>query len=127
MKYEGDGRANLGDYSVKIYDPVTRTALRADFALEGETSCGDRPSFDNWLAGHRYLLREQVMIAVRNGNVEEFTDPKLGLLSRKIVARVNRILGRPFLKSVRFKGFVLYESVQNSEFTLWEEARNAGG
>ncbi len=123
MRYEGNGRVYLGQYSVSRYDPVTHTSLRADFSLEAETTCPDEASFQNWIAGHHCLLREQVMIAVRDGETKELTDPNLALLSRKLVARVNRSLDEPFLKSIEFKGFLLYESVQNSNFVLVDERR----
>jgi hypothetical protein len=124
MKYEGKGRAHLGDYSVKIYDPDTCTTFRTDFALEGETTCENPQVFQQWMAAHHCLFREQVMVTVRNGQLPEFSDRKLSSLSRKLVAQVNRAVGEPFLKSVRFTGFRLYESVQNSEFVLWEEAND---
>jgi hypothetical protein len=122
MQYKSKGRAHLGQYSIKIHDPVTNTTLRTDFALEGETEYGDSKAFEEWVAAHHCLFREQVMVALRNGEISDFTDPKLTLLSRKLVAQVNRAFGRPFLKDIKFKGFCLYESIQNSDFTLWEEA-----
>jgi len=111
---------------VRIYDPDTCTTFRTDFALEGDTTCNDPQAFQQWVSAHHCLFREQVMVTVRNGRLTEFTDPNLALLSRKLVAQVNRQLGGIFLKSVRFKGFRLFESVQNSEFVPWEEANEKG-
>ncbi len=122
MRYEADGCAHLGDYSVKLYDPANGTTLRADFTLSGETDCADRASFDGWIARHGRFLREQVMVTVRNSNLKELSGSKQEALERKLVARVNRSLGKPFLKSVRFKSYVLYESVRNSDYVLWEGA-----
>ncbi|NUQ64963.1 MAG: hypothetical protein HUU20_21070 [Pirellulales bacterium] len=124
VKYDGGGRAHLGEYSVKVYDPVNRTTLRADFVLEGEIACADRAGFDSWMAGHGRALREQVMVAVRNSDTAELTDPKLTVLGGKLLARVNRSFNEPFLKSVKFKSFLLYESVRNSDYVLWEEAND---
>lgn len=122
MKYDGKGRAHLGEYSIRIYDPGTTMTFRTDFSLEGETTCANPQAFQQWVANHHCLFREQVAVTFRSGDVSEFIDPKLTVLSRKLIAQVNRTLGEPFLKSVKFKGFRLYESVQNSEFVLWEDA-----
>lgn len=126
MQYEAEGRAHLGEYSVDLYDPASRTTLRADFALSGETTCAEQKRFERWIARHGRFLREQVMVTVRNGDLKELSGPKQAVLGRKLVARVNRSLGEPFLKSVTFKNFVLYESVRNSDFVLREEGDDTG-
>jgi len=116
VAYLGDGRAGLGTFSIRVFSPLTRSTLRTNFDLEGETCCQDREAFDKFMKGHSRFFREQVMITIRNSHVEDLLDPDLTLLRKKIVARVNRTLGYRFLESVDFNGFAVYESVENSSY-----------
>jgi cobalamin biosynthesis protein CobT len=118
--YLGEGRAKLGDYSVKIYDPVTRSMLRADFRLEGVTACEDEAAFQDFAKARLYFFREQVMIALRSSEVADFADPQLQVLKRRLSARVNRAMGYPFVRSVDVKEFAIYESVDNAPYTRWQ-------
>ncbi len=121
MSYESNGRAQLGEYRIKVYDPTTRTLFRTDFALEGETTCDDPQLFEQWVTSHHCLFREQVGVTLRSAKPSELVDPQLTVLSRRLVAQVNRMLGEPFLKSVQFKDFSLYQSVQQSDAIFWEK------
>jgi len=121
-EYLGEGRAQLGDFSVKLYDPVTRTLLRVDFRLKGVTACQDEAEFANFLRSRFQFLREQVMIALRSSDMVDLTDPQLTIVKRRIVARVNRAFGQPFLKSVELENFGVYESVDHSPYVRWQAA-----
>jgi len=116
VAYRGDGRVELGDFSIKVFNPVTRVLLRTDFRLEGVTSCTDQEAFEQFIKGRHRIFREQVMVSVRNSDLDELTDPKLRLLKRRIVARVNLALGERFLRSVDVKDFSLLESFDRSDF-----------
>ncbi len=109
IAYRGNGRVQLGQFSVSSYNPITRLTLKADFQLEGVTSCPDREAFDRFMQSSHRFFREQVMVSVRNSARAELIDPGLRLLKRRIVARVNLAMGRPFLKSVAIKDFNLLE------------------
>jgi len=118
----GKGRARLGPFSVKIFDPLTHTMLRTDFSLEGVIACEDETEFERFLRSSQQFFREQVMVSMRTSDAVDFADPSLQLVKRRIVARVNRALGRPFLKSVELKNFTVYESVENSPYVRWQPA-----
>ncbi|MDY0165984.1 MAG: hypothetical protein RBS80_05530 [Thermoguttaceae bacterium] len=124
--YLGDGKAELGDYSIRVFDPITQSELRTDFRLEGMTSLGDQTSFEQFMRCNRRFFREQVAVVLRTHNLDDLTDPDLNLLGRKIVARVNRSLGERVLKSAEIKNFALYESINQSGFVLWEPEEASG-
>jgi len=113
LAYFGDGKAELGDFSIKIYDPITRTALRSDFHLEGNTVFDDQEKFDRFMQSNKLQFREQVTVAMRTCNVNDLANPDLKLLEKKLVSRVNRALGRNVLKSARITNHTLYESDNN--------------
>ncbi len=119
LAYYGGGRVALGDYSVKVFNPVSRVMLRVDFALEGDSNCPDAHAFNAFAAMHHNFFREQVMVSVRSAPLDQLTDPELSLLKRNIVARVNLALGEPFLNSVDIKEFSLFESVDRSGFVRY--------
>jgi len=109
LAYFGEGRADLGKYSVSLFNPLTRTVTRANFKLQGATVCSDESSFRDFLdSNHRYF-REQVMVTIRNCDASDLDDPELRLLEKKLVARVNRALGQRFLRTVDFKDFRLQQ------------------
>ncbi|HYW80176.1 MAG TPA: hypothetical protein VE890_11395, partial [Thermoguttaceae bacterium] len=94
LTYFGDGKAELGDFSIKIYDPITQNALRSDFHLEGNTVFNDQAEFDRFMKNNRRQFREQVTVAMRTCNVSDLANPDLKLLEKKLVSRVNRAMGR---------------------------------
>jgi hypothetical protein len=122
--YHGDGKAELGEYSVRMFDPVTHSTLRTDFRLEGLTAVGNEAAFQRFMRGNQRFFREQVIVALRTCDPEELIDPDLDLLGRKSVARVNRTLGKRFLKDVEIEDFALYESVDKSSFVRCEPEQN---
>lgn len=109
--YLGEGRAELGDYNVRMFDPITQCSLRSEFRLEGQTTLGDEGAFQEFMGRKQRFFREQVAVVLRTYNPNELDSPNLDLLGRKIVARVNRSLGERVLNSVEVKDFALYESV----------------
>ncbi len=110
LAYLGEGRADLGKYKISLFDPLTGTVSRAEFKLQGTTSCEDESSFREFIDAHNRFLREQVMVTIRNSRVSDLDDPKLRLLEKKLMARVNRALGQRFLRTVDFKDFRLFQS-----------------
>jgi hypothetical protein len=114
LAYFGEGRADLGKYSVSLFNPLTRTATRADFKLQGTTVCSDESSFRDFLDNNHRYLREQVMVTIRNCDASDLDDPELKLLEKKLVARVNRALGQRFLMAVNFEDFQLSQTSQQA-------------
>jgi len=120
LAYHGDGRAELGQFSVRMFDPLTKITLRADFKLEGKTDCGDETTFQRFMTNNNRFFREQVTVTLRTCPPEELIDADPDLLERKLVSRVNRSLGREFLASAELKDFALYESINKSGFVRME-------
>ncbi|MDZ7619032.1 MAG: hypothetical protein U1E05_18650 [Patescibacteria group bacterium] len=124
--YLGKGRAELGEYSICVFDPVTQSTLRTDFRLEGVTRLPDEASFDQFMNRNGRFFREQVAVVLRTHNVDDLVKPDLQLLSRKIVARVNRSLGNKVLESAKIKNFSLQESIDQSGFVPHESEEDGG-
>lgn len=124
--YLGDGKAELGEYCVHIFDPITQSEMRTEFRLEGTTSYGDEASFHRFMRCNHRFFREQVAVVFRMHNLDELVAPDLNLLGRKIVARVNRSLDQPVLRSAQVKDFGVYESIDRSGFALLDRDEGDG-
>ena len=122
VTYLGEGRADLGGYSIRIFDPITETILRTDFRLEGRTTCTSEDEFRRFMLGNRRLIREQVMFGMRACDFAELADPDLKLLGKKLASRVNRGVGRRFLESVTITDYEPYESVDKLTYQPIEVA-----
>ena len=123
LNYLGNGRAELGDYSICVFDPITQSTLRTDFKLEGATKLGDEATFQQFMERKGRFFREQVAVVFRTHNLDDLATPDLDLLGRKIVARVNRSLGEKVLESAKIKNFCLSESIDRSGFVPHDLAR----
>lgn len=103
------GRTDFGQLSVKLFNPITRCSLRADFDLKGVAILEGGPKLEKIVKNKFRFIREQATVAIRNSSVAELTDPKLKRLQRRILIRINRSLDRPLLKSVDLDQFSLCE------------------
>lgn len=116
VKNLGNGRYDFGEFTIRSFDPVTKTTLRSQFRLEARSAMPDDSEFERFMQGRCWMLREQVLVALRGSNLEELTEPEQGLVERKVVSRVNRSFGQRVLDSVDLKDFELTESVEKSSF-----------
>ncbi len=116
MVYLGGGKADLGQYSIEVYDPLTQSILRTDFRLKASTACTSEGEFRRFMDSNRHFFREQVMVTVRTCRFEELVEPDLRLLGKKLVSRVNLAIGWPFLKSANIADYQPMESVDALPF-----------
>jgi hypothetical protein len=99
----------LGKFSVVIHDPAASSTMRINFYLIGILGEEQHKEFEELLAKNQHRLRDQVIFEIRNSRVEDLTDPGLGLLKRKILAKTNDLLGKPLLRTVVFSDFAFVE------------------
>ena len=64
LSYSGGGKVELGDFSIRIFDPITRTTLKSDFQLEGTAVTRDEGAFQKFMRNNRRFFREQVTVAL---------------------------------------------------------------
>ncbi len=117
-RYLGEGRVDLGNHSVKVFEPGRRVGFRTDFHLEGRSSITEEEAFDRFAVSHHRLVREQVMLVLRGSHPQSFADAELTLLRKQLVAQINRAVGFSFLESVDIRGFTLHEMVGDATYVL---------
>ena len=54
-------------------------------------------------------VRDNVMAIIRSAEMNDLTDPGLGLIKRKILETTNKALGKPMLEGVMFAEFTFLE------------------
>lgn len=111
----GEGHAShevevdLGKYNIVVHQPSANLTLRVNFHLVGLVAEKDHHDFEALFNTNQHRLRDQVLSEVRNSEISDLTDPGLGLIKRKILAKSNDLLGKPILKTVVFSDFAFIE------------------
>lgn len=109
-KESGDLKeVDLKDFRLATARPATGTTWRIDFHLYGVVHVKDESAFNDLWRQHENRLRDQIGIIVRSADVGDLADPGLTLLKRKILTKVNQIIGKPLLRAVAFSEFSFYE------------------
>jgi len=99
-----------GSFSVTSYIHVTNTHLRIDFRLVGIVKMEDEAEFQTRMEANKNRIREKVIVTVRSMSMADLLeDPALGLLKRKIVIGLNRILGKELIRDVIFSEYSVIE------------------
>lgn len=99
----------LGDFTITSYQPISETTLRVDFTLYGTIDPEEDEPFRTAMKQSENRIRDQVNAIVRNSKLNDLTDAGLGSIKRQILARINRMLGKPYLEMVIFSDFSFLE------------------
>jgi len=116
-QFRGNGYAALGEFSIDRQENY-ETTLTICFLLSGQTICKDEESFRTFTDENYPAFRQHVGGAIRDCESSALTDERS--LGRKVVVRVNRLLGRHFLLSVEFDQLTIYETIGSYEPTIWK-------
>jgi hypothetical protein len=97
--------AIVGKFNITIHKPEAESTMRIGFSLVATVLEKDVDDFTNLFKGNEHRLRDQVIFEIRNSETADLTDPGLGLIKRRILAKSNELLGRPIIQSVVFSEF----------------------
>lgn len=95
----------LGKYNITVTRPASEITLKVSFVLIGTVAEHDHTPFEDLLAKNQHRLRDKIIFEIRNCELADLTDPGLGLIKRRILAKSNELLGKPILESVVFSEF----------------------
>jgi flagellar FliL protein len=96
---------DLGKFNIMIHRPSNDVTLRVSFHLIGTIKGKDSEDFHHMLEKNEHRLRDRIIFEIRNSEISDLTDPGLGLIKRRILAKSNELLGKPVLESVVFSEF----------------------
>ncbi len=100
---------DLGQFTVTASQPMSNTSLRIDFQLWGTVDEETYDEFSDLLEEKRHRFREQVIVTVRGADVDDYTDPQLGLIKRTVLQKTNRLFGGNYLRTVILDDFSFIE------------------
>lgn len=105
----GEVEVELGKFNLMVHEPASNVTLRINFHLVGTVEDGDSEDFSHLLEKNQHRLRDQIIFEIRNAQLSDLTDPGLGLIKRRILAKSNDLLGQPLLQNVVFSEFSFIE------------------
>jgi hypothetical protein len=105
----GEVEVELGKFNLMVHEPASNITLRINFHLVGTVEDGDSEDFSHLLEKNQHRLRDQIIFEIRNAQLSDLTDPGLGLIKRRILAKSNDLLGQPLLQNVVFSEFSFIE------------------
>ncbi len=100
---------DLGKFGVTSFQPSTNSTLLIDFHLYGTIGSEEKAAFERAMEVSQHRFRDQVIVIVRSSELTDLTDAGLGLIKRKILEKSNRLLGKPYIRSVIFSDFSFVE------------------
>lgn len=95
----------LGKYNITVHRPASDVTLRVNFLLIGTVDEHEFAGFEELFEKNQHRLRDKIIFEIRNCDLSDLTDPGLGLIKRRILAKSNELLGKPILQSVVFSEF----------------------
>lgn len=105
----GETEVDLGKFNVIVHQPGANVTLRINFHLIGTVSTEKQEEFAKLLTHNQHRLRDQIIYEIRNSAIADLTDPGLGLIKRRILAKSNDLLGAPLISTVVFSDFSFIE------------------
>lgn len=109
-KTQGEqAEVELGTFTLAIHQPSSNTTLNMTCRVMGTIDKVEQPEYDKLLENNKNRLRERIIIEFRSAELDELTDPGLGLLKRRILEKSNQLLGKPLLKTIMFPEYNYYQ------------------
>jgi flagellar basal body-associated protein FliL len=100
---------DLEQFKITSFQPASSITLRIEFRLYGMVKGDKAEEFRTLAASKKNRLRDNVMSIIRSADMNDLTDPALGLIKRKILETTNKALGKPLLQGVVFAEFTFLE------------------
>ncbi len=100
---------DLEEYKITSFQPASSITLRIEFHLFGMVAHDKAEAFKAAYESKKNRVRDNVMAIIRSAEMNDLTDPGLGLIKRKILETTNKALGKPMLEGVMFAEFTFLE------------------
>lgn len=96
---------DLGKFSLSSHLPAADTTLRIDCHLVAEVIQEKKDRFEKLYTHNQHRIRDAVVVEMRRATPEELTEPGLGLIKRRILAKSNDLLGETLIRGIVISEF----------------------
>jgi len=100
---------DMEKFSLAVPNVTSGTSWRVDFHLWGIIHQDYDAEFRTLFERHKHRIRDQIRAIILRSETADLAEAGLGLIKRKISARVNRTFGKSLLRGVVFSEFFPYE------------------
>jgi len=100
---------DLEPFKITSFQPASSITLRVEFHLFGMVPADKAEAFKPLYEAKKNRVRDNVNGIIRSAEMNDLTDPGLGLIKRKILETTNKALGKPMLEGVMFSEFTFLE------------------
>ena len=107
--HHSEHEVDLEEYKITSFQPASSITLRIEFHLFGMVPHDKAEGFKTAYESKKNRVRDNVMAIIRSAEMNDITDPGLGLIKRKILETTNKALGKPMLEGVMFAEFTFLE------------------
>jgi hypothetical protein len=105
----GEVEMELGKFNLMVHEPASNVTLRVSFHLVATVDDADSGEVAHLLEKNQHRMRDQIIFEIRNAQMSDLTDPGLGLIKRRILAKSNDLLGHALIRNVVFSEFSFIE------------------
>jgi flagellar FliL protein len=98
-------KLNLGTIQLMNVEPTQGRTAHMSFDMHLTFASDVDPQVIKNLESWQHRLREQVIVAVRTTDINDFLDPELKRFRKQILYRINRMLKAPLVTDALFANF----------------------
>ncbi|MFO7908339.1 MAG: hypothetical protein ACQESR_04205 [Planctomycetota bacterium] len=100
---------DLGAFTITNHRLTSESTFRTDFHLWGTVRESDKGTFRKLFERNQNRFRNLVLEEIQNSERTDLTDPGLGSIKRRLLAKSNALFGQPVLREVLFAEYTFVE------------------
>lgn len=100
---------DLGAFTITNHRLTSESTFRTDFHLWGTVRKSDKEAFSRLFKRNQNRFRNLVLEIIQNSERTDLTDPGLGSIKRRLLAKSNALFGQPVLREVLFAEYTFVE------------------
>jgi|GEM_PF-3228261 flagellar basal body-associated protein FliL len=104
----GEAEVDLGIYSMTVPRKGAKT-LMVSFHLYGTIKTEKQADFTQRYEGHQQRMRQEVLMLLRQSDENQLTDPELFELKKRLLMKINRLLGKAAVSDIIFSDFAILD------------------
>jgi flagellar basal body-associated protein FliL len=105
MKKEEQLEVDLGEFTLTENDSASNTTSRLQIHFWALVDKDKKEDFQQLFDERKNRIRASILEILRARSSKELKDPKLGLITNRILVKINSILGEPYVDNIIYTDF----------------------